>query len=54
MNTSPDYLTRADILTLATREVIDLGSWPFLPAKPIFIGIDWAADANHTEQPVEE
>lgn len=24
-----DYLTREDILILATRELIDLGEWPY-------------------------
>lgn len=33
MNPSPDYLTRDDIMILATREVIDLGEWPFI--KPV-------------------
>lgn len=33
MTTNPDYLTREDIMILATREVIDLGEWPFI--KPV-------------------
>ncbi len=29
-----ELLTRDDVVELATREVIDLGEWPFLPEEP--------------------